>query len=69
MKRKNVTYAQAIGRLEQIVGQIENNQLGIDALCDALKEANEIITFCSEKLTKVDQEVEKIWQEKKELEE
>ena len=69
MKRKNVTYAQAIGRLEQIVGQIENNQLGIDALCDALKEANEIIAFCSEKLTKVDQEVEKIWQEKKELEE
>lgn len=69
MKRKNVTYAQAIGRLEQIVEQIENSQLGIDALCDALKEANEIIAFCSEKLTKVEQEVEKIWQEKKELEE
>ncbi|MDR0746210.1 MAG: exodeoxyribonuclease VII small subunit [Mediterranea sp.] len=66
---KKETYSQAMERLEKIVGQIDNNELEIDALSEKIKEANEIIAFCSAKLTKVDAEVEKLLKEKQQSEE
>ncbi len=51
---KKKTYSQAMERLEKIVRQIDNNELEIDALAEKIKEANEIIAFCSDKLTKAD---------------
>ena len=53
--KKKETYSQAMERLEKIVRQI--------------KEANEIIAFCSDKLTKADKEIEKLLSEKRESEE
>lgn len=58
MKKEN--YSQAIRRLEKIVSQIENNELEIDVLSEKIKEANEIITFCSQKLTKAEAEIAKL---------
>lgn len=66
---KKETYSQAIERLEKIVRQIDNNELEIDALSEKIKEANEIIAFCSAKLTKADAEVEKLLKEKLQSEE
>ena len=51
-------------RLEKIVRQIDNNELEIDVLAEKIKEANEIIAFCTEKLTKADREVEKLLHDK-----
>lgn len=48
-------------RLEKIVSQIDNNELEIDALAEKIKEANEIIAFCSDKLTKADCEVKNFY--------
>ncbi|MBX9188166.1 MAG: exodeoxyribonuclease VII small subunit [Bacteroides nordii] len=64
MSVKKETYSQAIERLEKIVRQIDNNELEIDVLAEKIKEANEIIAFCTEKLTKADREVEKLLHEK-----
>lgn len=64
MSVKKETYSQAMERLEKIVRQIDNNELEIDVLAEKIKEANEIIAFCTEKLTKVDREVEKLLHEK-----
>lgn len=64
MSVKKGTYSQAIERLEKIVRQIDNNELEIDVLAEKIKEANEIIAFCTEKLTKADREVEKLLHEK-----
>ncbi|MDR0658947.1 MAG: exodeoxyribonuclease VII small subunit [Mediterranea sp.] len=61
---KKETYSQAMERLEKIVRQIDSNQLEIDTLGEKIKEANEIIAFCSAKLTKADAEVEKLLKEK-----
>jgi exonuclease VII small subunit len=69
MVAKKETYSQAMERLEKIVRQIDNNELDIDILSEKIKEANEIIAFCTEKLTKVDREVEKLLQEKRQSEE
>ncbi|NDV83099.1 exodeoxyribonuclease VII small subunit [Bacteroides sp. 51] len=66
---KKETYSQAIERLEKIVRQIDNNELEIDALSEKIKEANDIIAFCSAKLTKADAEVEKLLKEKQQSEE
>ena len=52
MSVKKETYSQAMERLEKIVRQIDNNELEIDVLAEKIKEANEIIAFCTEKLTK-----------------
>ena len=63
--KKKETYSQAIERLEKIVRQIDSNELEIDELSEKIKEANEIIAFCKDKLTKADREVEKLLQEKR----
>lgn len=69
MPAKKETYSQAMERLEKIVRQIDNNELEIDVLAEKIKEANQIIAFCTEKLTKADQEVEKLLQEKQQSKE
>ncbi|VFB13895.1 Exonuclease VII small subunit [Bacteroides heparinolyticus] len=67
--KKKETYAQALARLEDIVSRMDNNELEIDELAEKIKEANEIIAFCSDKLTKADREIEKLLSEKRESEE
>ena len=57
--KKKETYSQAIERLEKIVRQIDSNELEIDELSE------KIIAFCTGKLTKADQEIEKLLQEKR----
>lgn len=69
MSAKKETYSQAMERLEKIVRQIDGNELEIDELGEKIKEANEIIVFCSGKLTKADKEIEKLLQEKRQSEE
>ena len=69
MSAKKETYSQAMERLEKIVRQIDNNELEIDVLAEKIKEANEIIAFCTEKLTKADLEVEKLLQERQQSKE
>lgn len=69
MATKKETYLQAMERLEEIVRQIDNNELDIDVLGEKIKEANKIIAFCSGKLTKAEQEVEKLLKEKRQSEE
>ena len=54
------TYTQAKNELEQIVQLIESNELDVDMLTEKVKRASELITFCKEKLTKTDQELQKI---------
>ena len=69
MAKKKETYSQAMARLEAIVRQIDNNELEIDELVDKIKESNEIIAFCSEKLKKADTEIEKLLADEWESEE
>ena len=64
MAAKKETYSQAMERLETIVRQIDSNELEIDALASKLKEANEIIAYCTDKLIKVDKQIEKLLNEK-----
>lgn len=66
MENKQLTYSEAIARLDEIVQLIDNNEVEIDQLADKIKEANKLIAFCSEKLTKAEKEMEKLLAEKQE---
>ena len=69
MAKKKETYSQAMARLETIVSQVDSNELEVDELVEKIKEANEIIAFCSEKLKKADMEIEKMLADEQENEE
>ena len=66
MGNKQLTYSEAIARLDEIVQLIDNNEVEIDQLADKIKEANKLIAFCSEKLTKAETEMENLLAEKQE---
>lgn len=66
MGNKQLTYSEAIARLDEIVQLIDNNEVEIDQLADKIKEANKLIAFCSEKLTKAEKEMENLLAETQE---
>ncbi len=53
-------YEEAMKRLEEIVGQIEEGKLDIDMITERLKEARTLIKFCRDRLYETDEEVRKI---------
>ena len=53
-------YEEKIGKLEQIVSDIESGKLSVDMLAEKLKEASLLIKECREMLTKVQNEVNNI---------
>lgn len=57
---KAIKYEEAVRKLEEIVEQMENNELDIDSLSDKLKEAQELVKSCRDKLTKTDEEIKKL---------
>ncbi len=58
--KKTISYEDAVHELEQIVGQMENDELDIDMLCEKLKRAQTLIKTCKDKLTKTDEEIKKL---------
>lgn len=56
----NKTYESASLKLEEIIQKIESGEISIDELSDYVNEAKELITFCKTKLTKTEEEIEKI---------
>ncbi len=57
---KIMTYSTAKKELELIVASIESGELDVDILADKVKRASELISFCKDKLSKTDKELQKI---------
>ncbi len=62
--KKDIKYEEAVRRLEDIVGRMESGDMDIDMLGEQLKTAKELMKLCKDKLTKADEEVRKILDEK-----
>lgn len=58
--KKDLTYSDAMKRLEEIVRTIESGEMDIDSLAENLKEAKQLVAFCKGKLQHVEDEVNKI---------
>ena len=57
---KTMKYEQAVAELEQIVAQMESGELNLDELSTKLKRAQELIKMCKDRLTKTDEEIQRI---------
>lgn len=57
---ENMTYAEAMARLEEIMGKIQGGKIDIDELAGLLKEAQELVKFCRDKIYKVDEEIKSL---------
>lgn len=60
---ENMTYSQARKELEEIVRTIESGELDVDKLTEKVKRAAELISFCKEKLTKADEDLQRMLDE------
>ena len=63
MEKEKMSYEKAMARLEELVRAVENNETGIDSLAEQLKEAQQLIAFCKEKLFATEEEIRKILEE------
>jgi exodeoxyribonuclease VII small subunit len=57
---ENPKYEEALTQLETIVRKMEQNEYDIDELAAQLKTAQRLIKFCRDKLTKTEEELQKI---------
>jgi len=57
---ETVNYEAAVRRLEEIVKKLENDELDVDQMSVQLKEAQQLISQCKDRLTKVDADIKAI---------
>lgn len=55
--KDEMTYEQAMTRLEQITKQMESGEMPIDQMAAALKEARQLVTFCNQQLLDVEADI------------
>ena len=60
MVKENIKYEEAVHQLEDIVQKLEEGELDIDELTRELKKAQKLISLCKQRLTKTDEEIQKI---------
>ena len=53
-------YEEALRKLEDIVARMESGDVDVDQLAEQLKQAQQLIALCRDKLTKADEEIKKI---------
>ncbi len=58
--QSELTYKKAWERLEKLVGELESDNIQLETLADKVKEANELIKFCEDKLKRVENEVKEV---------
>ena len=57
-------YEAAFARLQDIVRKMESDEYSIDEIAVQLKEAQRLIKFCKDKLTKTETEIQQIQSER-----
>lgn len=63
MKQPEMTYDEAVKRLEQIIAELEQNgALSMDAYRTKAVEANELLAFCRKQLTDWEEQTEEALQ-------
>ena len=57
---KEIKYEEAVHKLEAIVDKMERGELDIDSMPAQLKEAQELVKLCKQKLKRTDNEIQKL---------
>ncbi|HLP21778.1 MAG TPA: exodeoxyribonuclease VII small subunit [Chitinophagales bacterium] len=56
--KKELTYDKAYEKLEQLIEELEDGDVKLDKLTTKVKEANELIAICENKLRKIEGEID-----------
>ncbi len=57
MSEKNLTYAESVAEIEQILARLRDERIDVDTLAAEVKRATELIARCKAQLTEVEQAV------------
>lgn len=60
MAKKDISYNEAVGEIEEILQQLENEELDIDILSEKVKKVSSLLKLCKKKLRQTEDEVQKI---------
>lgn len=55
-----ITYEEALQELQSIVKELENREIKIDDLATKVSQAKALVDFCRDKLSKTEEEINKI---------
>jgi exodeoxyribonuclease VII small subunit len=58
-KSRQISYSQALTELEKIVGEIESEEIDVDALAEKVKRAAYLIKSCRGRLRSTEEDVKK----------
>ena len=61
MKDKALNYDKAYNELMEIIANLQQDNTGLDELSDKIKRANDLISFCKEKLRSTEAEIHKMF--------
>lgn len=61
--KKNTTFEQAMGRLDQIVAALDQGEAGLEESLKLFSEGAELIAFCNTKLRDAELTIEKLYPE------
>ena len=53
-------YEEAVRELESLVSKMGNGDIDIDVLAENLKKAQDLLKMCKDKLTKTEEEIQKL---------
>lgn len=59
-EKKNVDFEQSLGRLEELVEQMEGGELGLEEMIKHFEEGSKLVEVCTKKLNEVELKIEKL---------
>ena len=60
IKPEEMTFEQAVERLEEIVSLMESGETDLDSMVKLFEEGRELVDICNKKLTEIERKVEKL---------
>ncbi len=63
MGKLNISYAEAIKQIEEILDKIESEELDVDELSNKVKKASDLLKLCKMKLHETEEDIRKILDE------
>lgn len=68
-EKKSANFEQSLGRLEELVGEMESGELSLEEMIKHFEEGSKLVGLCTTKLNEVEQKIEKLVKKDGELKE
>ena len=59
-EKKSADFEQSLGRLEELVGEMEGGQLSLEEMISHFEEGSKLVGLCTKKLNEVERKIEKL---------